>query len=152
MKTIIKSTGFGLLFILLLTGNVFSQELLKAPAKGTGKGMLNLSDKQKEMLKLRAEKVKTFRAEFKSLISQKQKDILGDPRVMPAERMKAFRASLTDQQVAMIKSHREEMKNMRLEFRATLTPEQETIIKRNSLFRRRMNSPQNMNKGLQFDV
>jgi Spy/CpxP family protein refolding chaperone len=71
---------------------------------------------------------------------------------MPAERMKAFRASLTDQQVAMIKSHREEMKNMRLEFRATLTPEQETIIKRNSLFRRRMNSPQNMNKGMQFDV
>jgi hypothetical protein len=50
--------------------------------------------------------------------------------VMPADRKKAFRASLTDEQVAMIKSQRTDMKKMREEFRATMTPEQKADLRK----------------------
>jgi hypothetical protein len=130
MRIMFKTAGLGLLALFLTTGNIFAQESSAIPGQGDRKGLLNLSDQQKEMLKQRAEKIKALKEEFKSSVSQKQKDILEDPRVMPAERQKEFRASLTDSQVSMIKSHREEIKKMREQFRATLTPEQKAAIAR----------------------
>lgn len=137
MKTIIKLTTVGLLALILSGGYISGQEQSSAPLRRAGSGVAGiLTAQQKGMLKQRTEKNQTFRKDFKASISQKQKDLLGDPRVMPAERKKAFRASLTDQQVIMIKAHREEMKKMREEFRATLTPDQKAALKRVNMARK----------------
>jgi len=131
MKTIIKLAMTGLLTFILSIGTMSGQEQSSAPANRNGRVVTGiLSAQQKEMLKLRNEKKQSFRKAFKASISEKQRDILGDPRVMPAERQKAFRASLTDQQVEMIKTLRADMKSMREEFRATLTPTQKTDLKK----------------------
>jgi hypothetical protein len=131
MREIIKLTTAGLLTLILSCGNVSGQEQSSVPVKGKGNGMSNvLSAKQKEMVKQRTEKMQIFRKDFRASISQKQKDIIGNPRIMPVERKKEFRASLTDQQVVMIKSHKEDIKKMREEFRKTLTPEQKAAFKK----------------------
>ena len=131
MKAIIRLTTMGLLTLILSCVNVSGQEQSSAPVNGNGKGTDGIfSAQQKEMLKLRVAKRQAFRKAFKATISQTQKDILGDPRVMPADRKKAFRASLTDEQVTMIKSQQTDMKKMREEFRATLTPEQKADLKK----------------------
>jgi hypothetical protein len=131
MKAIIRLITMSLLTFLLSFANVTGQEQSSATVKGNGKGTEDIfSTKQKEMLKQQAEKKQAFRQAFKATISPSQKDILDDPRVMPADRKKAFRASLTDQQVEMIKSQQADMKKMREEFRATLTPEQKTDLKK----------------------
>ena len=131
MKTIIRLTTIGILTLILSYGSVFGQEQPSAPVNGNGKWADGIfSAQQKEMLKQRAAKKQAFRKEFKATVSQTQKDILGDPRVMPADRKKSFRASLTDGQVAMIKSQQADMKKMREEFRATLTPEQKADLKK----------------------
>jgi hypothetical protein len=58
---------------------------------------------------------------------------------MPAERMKSFRASLTDQQVSIIKSNRKEIKAMKDEFRSTLSAEQKIQLRKMAVKRGRMN-------------
>jgi hypothetical protein len=131
MKTIIRLTTMGFLTLILSFGNLYGQEQSSAPVNANGKWADGIfSVQQKEMLKQRSAKKQAFREAFKATISQSQKDIMGDPRVMPADRKKAFRASLTDEQVAMIKSQQADMKKMREEFRATLTPEQKADLKK----------------------
>jgi hypothetical protein len=136
MKTIIRLTAIGLLALLLSCVNVSGQEQ-SSTVNGNGKGAEGIfTAQQKEMLKQRAEKKHAFHEAFKASVSQAQKDILSDPRVMPAERKKAFRASLTDEQVAMIKSQQADMKKMREEFRATLTPGQKADLKKKFMSRK----------------
>jgi vacuolar-type H+-ATPase subunit I/STV1 len=91
------------------------------------------------MLKNNLQKRKELRQAFKATITQDQKDILSDPRVMPAERMKSFRASFTDQQVSIIKSNRKEIKAMKDEFRSTLSAEQKIQLRKMAVKRGRMN-------------
>ena len=137
MKAIIRLTTMGLLTLILSCVNVSGQ----AQSSPTFEGKVNGAEgvftaQQKEMLKERAAKRHAFHEAFKASVSQAQKDILSDPRVIPAERKKAFRASLTDEQVTMIKLQQAEMKKMREEFRATLTPEQKADLKKKFMSRK----------------
>lgn len=135
MKTKARLFAAVLLTLILSTGYVLGQD--QSSSKIEGKGIASiLTQQQKDMLKLRAEKQAGFRKDFRASISDKQKEILENPRVMPYERQKEFRASLTDQQVDMIKNHRAEIKKMKEEFRATLTPEQKAMMKKAYMGRR----------------
>jgi hypothetical protein len=133
MRTVIKSSVLGFMVVILISGNVFAQQQpAPPPVPGNKKGMMmgRFSDQQKVMLKQESVKKKGFKEAFKASISQKQKDILADPRLIPADRQKQFRASFTDQQVSMIKSNKEEMKKMKAQFSQTLTPDQKIAMKR----------------------
>jgi len=137
MKTLFKSTALVFAAFLMISGNVFAQEVLadqNLPAQG--KNIAGLSDQQNDMLKQRKEKQQDFRKEFQSSISQDQRDILDNPRVVPAERNKQFRLSLTDSQVELIKAHKAEMRTMREDFQASLTPEQKQSMKNNAMVKR----------------
>lgn len=137
MKTIIRMTIAGLFTLMITAGNVFGQGNTNPRTfKHFRNTRVIYSVQQKEMLKQRADLNLNFMKAFRSSISQKQKDILGDPRLIRSEREKEFRASLTDNQVSLIKNHRADIQKMRQEFRATLSPEQKAELKKNGINRR----------------
>ncbi len=148
MKTMIRLAMMGLLTLILSMGNVSAQEQASAPVRGNGRGDGAIfSAQQKEMLKQRAAKKNEFRKAFKATISQNQEAILGNPRKMPYDRKKEFRGSLTDEQVSMIKTQRADIKKMIEEFRATLTPEQKAKLKKLNMSRK-MRDGSGFRKGL----
>ena len=132
MKKIIKQAVSIILGAFLISGFTLAQEPqfpCRAPGYGAGVAA-NFTDQQKEMLKQISEKKKSFKQEFQETVSQEQKDILEDPRLLPVERKKEFSASFTDEQVKMIKSHNAEIKKMREEIRASVTPEQKAALQK----------------------
>lgn len=126
MKTSIKPAVLLILGVFLMFGPAWAQEQqFPCQAIGPRVGMMAIyTDQQKEMLKQIMEKKKSFKTVFQQTVSKEQSDILEDPRLMPAERKKAYRASFTDKQVNLIKAHNAEIKKMREELRTSLTPEQ----------------------------
>ena len=91
------------------------------------------------MLKDDFQKRKELRQAFKATLSQDQKDLLSDPRLMPLDRIKSFRASLSDEQVSMIKADKDQIKAMKVEFRSTLSSEQKIQLRKMAVNRGRLN-------------
>ena len=141
MKTIIKSTLSILLGMLLMGSVVVAQDQSQTikPVPRKNKNTQILTDNQKAMQKANQEKRKVMKEAFKATVSQDQKDILSDPRLVKADRNKKFRASLTDKQVGMIKARQQEVKNENDQFRATLTDQQKMQLKKRALVRNRTN-------------
>jgi len=88
------------------------------------------TDDQKAMLKANRQKIKDMRDAFRATLTQAQKDILSDPRLIKIDRERAFRASFTDKQVKMIKARQQEVKADRVKFRSTLSEQQKMQLKR----------------------
>ena len=90
------------------------------------------------MIKANKAKQVEFKNAFKKTLSSDQQNILSDPRLMRYDRIKSFRASFTDEQVAMIKDHRKEMAANRQLFRSTLTDSQKKQLKMMALNKMRL--------------
>lgn len=137
MKTIVKST-LSILLGMLIMGSVAiaqDQSQTKTPVQTKNMKTQILTDNQKAMQKAYQQKRKEMREAFKTTISQDQKNILSDPRLVKADRIKKFRASLTDKQVSMIKARQQEVKTEKEQFRATLTDQQKMQLKRRAMMR-----------------
>jgi hypothetical protein len=140
MKTIVKST-LSILLGVIITGSVAvaqDQSQTKTPVPTKNMKAQILTENQKAMQKAGQQKRKEMREAFKTTISQDQKDLLSDPRLVKADRIKKFRASLTDKQVSMIKARQQEVKAEKEQFRATLTDQQKIQLRQRSMMKGNM--------------
>jgi len=137
MKTIIRTGIISFIGILLLSNLVSGQETT-ATVKNPSTGNVKFTDEQKAMIKANKAKQVEFKNAFKKTLSSDQQNILSDPRLMRYDRIKSFRASFTDEQVAMIKDHRKEIAANRQLFRSTLTDSQKKQLKMMALNKMRL--------------
>jgi len=137
MKKIIRMGVLSFMGMLFLLDLVSGQETT-VNVKNPSKGKIEFTQEQKAMIKARRAKQVEFKKAFRNTLSSEQLNILSDPRLMRYDRLKSFRASFTDDQVAMIKDHRKEMSAQKQLFRSTLTDIQRHHIKMMALNRNRL--------------
>jgi len=90
------------------------------------------------MIKANKAKQVEFKNAFKKTLSSDQLNLRSDPRLTRYDRIKSFRASFTDDQVAMIRDHQKQMAAQRQLFRSTLTDIQKKQLKMMALNKMRM--------------
>jgi hypothetical protein len=125
MKTVhfLKGAAISVLFSVTLIIN--AQETPVAP---------QITDQQREQIRQNIQKMKQMREEFKASLTQEQKDMLTDPRMMPADRERAFRKSLTDNQVKMLREKQQEMKMMRTRLETRLSDAERLRFRRMMIY------------------
>ncbi|HKK40985.1 MAG TPA: hypothetical protein VJ963_01160 [Bacteroidales bacterium] len=109
MNKIKLKIGIGILGILLATGSICAQQGNEAPA-GTKATGANLTTRQIEAIKAIRQERATFRNAFRETLTGNQLDILTKPGLTRQERLKSFSASLSADQMRMIRAHRRVMR------------------------------------------
>ena len=136
MKKIIRTGIISFIGILFLSNLVSGQETTVNP-KNPSTGNIKFTEEQKAMIKERRAKQVEFKSAFKKTLSADQLNILSDPRLMRYDRIKSYRASFTNEQVAMIRDHRKQMAAQRQLFRSTLTDIQKKQLRMMALSKMR---------------
>lgn len=137
MKTIIRTGILSFIGILFLSNLVSGQETT-VTVKNPSTGNVKFTEEQKAMIKAKRAKQVEFKSDFNKTLSSNQLNILSDPRLTRYDRIKSYRASFTDDQVAMIKDHRKQMASQRQLFRSTLTDIQKKQLKMMALSKMRL--------------
>jgi uncharacterized FlgJ-related protein len=137
MKTIIRTGILSFIGIMFLSNLVSGQETT-VTVKDPSTGNVKFTEEQKAMIRARKAKQVEFKNAFKKTLSLDQLNILSDPRLMKYDRIKSYRASFTDDQVAMIRDHRKQIAAQRQLFRSTLTDIQKKQLKMMALNKKRI--------------
>jgi hypothetical protein len=128
MKTIIRTGIISFIGILLLSNLISGQETTST-VRNPSTGNVKFTEEQKAMIKANRAKQTEFKNAFKKTLSSDQLNLRSDPRLTRYDRIKSFRASFTDDQVAMIREHQKQMAAQRILFRSTLTDVQKKQLK-----------------------
>jgi murein L,D-transpeptidase YafK len=128
MKKIIRTGIISFIGILFLSNLVSGQETT-ATVKNPSTGNVKFTEEQKAMIKANRAKQVEFKNAFRKTLSSTQLDLRSDPRLTRYDRIKSFRASFTDGQVAMIRDHSKQMVTQRQLLRSTLTDSQKKQLR-----------------------
>ena len=128
MKKIIRMGIISFIGILFLSNLVSGQETT-ATVKNPSTGNVKFTEEQKAMIKANRAKQVEFKNAFRKTLSSTQLDLRSDPRLTRYDRIKSFRASFTDGQVAMIRDHSKQMVTQRQLLRSTLTDSQKKQLR-----------------------
>ncbi len=127
-----------LLGIFLATGYISAQQGNENAAKATTASE-GLTARQIEAIKAIREERAAFRNAFRETLTGNQLDILTKPGLSRQERLRYFGASLTADQLRMIKANRRQMRLQNNTIRATVAEKQQMRIRRMANMRNQQN-------------
>lgn len=137
MKRKIKKI-FAIMLVIMLVPVTLAAQNIKEPPEKQQNGP-NLSTEQIAALKEIRGKQIIFRNAFRESLTGNQLDILTNPALTREEKLKSFRASLSADQVRMIKTHRNEIREQSRTIRATLSDGNRMGIRRMAMAKAQQN-------------
>ena len=137
MKRKIKKIFAIMLVIMLVPVTLAAQDIKKPPEKKQTGPIL--STEQIAAIKEVRGKQIIFRNAFRESLTGNQLDILTNPALTREAKLKSFRASLSADQVKMIKTHRNEIRDQNYAIRATLSDGQRMGIRRMAMAKAQQN-------------
>jgi hypothetical protein len=138
MNKIRLKIGLSLLGILLATGIISAQQGDENAVKiKTAAG--SLTGQQIEAIKAIREERAAFRNAFRETLTGNQLDILTKTGLSRQERLRNFRASLSADQLRMIKTHRKMLRIQNNTIRATVAEQQRIGVRRMAQNRNQQN-------------
>jgi len=138
MKAFIKIICLVIVVFLLSVSIIAAQETSNTETSSKSVRAF-LTAEQKAELKLNREKQIEFRNQFRETLSENQLGILTDPRLTREAKISSLRASLSDNQVNLIKSNRKQIRTGNVAFKNTLTEQQRLRIRRMAISRAQQN-------------
>lgn len=119
---------FAVIKLMIIFGGLFTSNMVCA--QGTKATVENISEEQLSILKANRSKQIEFRNAFRETLTGTQLDILTNPRLSHKDKLRSFRASLSDNQVNMIRSNTKQLRTQKFELRSTLTNRERIQIRR----------------------
>ncbi len=137
-KRIFHKSLLNLLIIILTSVTLSAQDVKETVTKSQTKGG-SLSEGQIAAIKEIRQNQINFRNAFRESLTGNQLDILTNPGFTREEKLKSFQASLSADQIRMIKTHRNEIKSQKYAIRATLSEQQRMGIRRMAMTKAQQN-------------
>lgn len=133
MKTLKIFLGLTAILTLLFAFNIQAQTSTsnteKKHLKGHGNGITNLTEAQKAQMKANRVEAKKAQDEFRATLSDEQKAILDDKSFTPEQRKSALAEALKPEQKEMMKNNALARKEANAKFSKNLTEEQKAQLK-----------------------
>jgi hypothetical protein len=137
MKRKIKKKFAIMLVIMLMPVTLAAQDIKEPPEKQQNRPILS-TEQIAAIKEIRGKQI-IFRNAFRESLTGNQLDILSNPALTREGKLKSFRASLSADQIRMIKTHKNEIKAQNYAIRATLSDRQRIGIRRMAMAKAQQN-------------
>ncbi len=138
MNKIKSKIGLSLICIFLIAGTLSAQQENKVPARAGAPGEKLTAEQIEAIKEIRQERA-AFRNAFRETLTGNQLDILTKPGLTRQERLKSFGASLSADQIRMIRTHKRVMRLQNNTIRSAVAEHQRMGIRRMGMNKNQQN-------------